>query len=133
MAKRVGADKIAKEAVEAALDKITPLAGPYWKVKKLKPEGYHANHIPPKSVVDENPGAATSIGMPGEHHKATMSYGSSARARAHRAEQRKLVREGKIDEAIKMDVDDIKGRHGDIYDETFKIMINYKKSRKIKP
>lgn len=133
MAKRIGGGKVADEIAEGAAREITPLAGPYWKVKKVKPEGYHSNHIPPKSVIGERPGAGTAIGMPAPHHKKTASYGSGPAAREHRAAQKELFDKGKVDDAIQMDIDDIRAKHGDIYDETFRLMRDYNRTKGGKP
>lgn len=129
MVRKVGGGRLLGKIVEAAGAKITPLAGPHWKVKNLKPAGYQSNHIPPKSVTGEKPGAGTSIGMPEAHHKNTASYGNGRAARAHRAAQKALVEKGRVDDAIQMDVDDIRKKYGGIYEETFRIMRKHNRTK----
>jgi filamentous hemagglutinin len=52
---------------------------------------------------------------PGDHRK-TASWGSSAEARAFRAEQGRLVGERRVDDAIQMGIDDVTGQFPGQYD-----------------
>jgi len=49
-------------------------------------------------------------------HRQTASWGSSKDAKVYRAEQKKLIDDGKFDEAQQMDVNDVKSKFGKKYD-----------------
>lgn len=51
------------------------------------------------------------------HHKQTASYGSSQAAKDYRAKQKALTQEGRFDDAMQMDIDDIQSKFGDKYDD----------------
>jgi hypothetical protein len=86
--------------------------------------GYEINHIPAKSsyggLMSEYSGPA--IRMEYADHRALYSTGSSREAKAWQAMQRDLVATGKIDQAMAMDVQDIRSRFGGKYDAAIKEM-----------
>ena len=61
---------------------------------------------------------------PGDHRR-TESYGNGKKAVEYRAKQRKLLEEGRLMEAIQMDVDDIRAKFGHKYDKAIEEMLNY--------
>ncbi|WP_139317797.1 hypothetical protein [Pseudomonas sp. PA1(2017)] len=63
--------------------------------------------------------------MTREDHALTASHGSSNEAKAYRAKQQKLLSEGKLKEAIQMDVDDIRSKFGSKYDSGIEQMLKY--------
>ncbi|MFT0867416.1 hypothetical protein [Pseudomonas sp. CAM1A] len=58
-------------------------------------------------------------------HRLTASYGSSSEAKAYRAKQEELLQEGRLKDAIQMDVDDIRSRFGSEYDAAIEQMLKY--------
>jgi len=77
------------------------------------------NHVPAKSVLrdfgfSEREGPA--IEMERSDHRGCASTGSSREAVQHRQEQRELCNQGKFQEALQTDVDDIRVKYGDKYD-----------------
>ncbi len=60
-----------------------------------------------------------------EDHKKTASYGSGLAAIKYRENQRALVNAGKFDEAMQMDVDDIRSKFGSKYNKAIDEMIEY--------
>ncbi|KZL22454.1 hypothetical protein [Pseudovibrio sp. Ad37] len=50
---------------------------------------------------------------------------STNEAKAYREKQRKLLEEGKLKEAVQMDLDDIRNKFGDKYDDAIKEMLDY--------
>ena len=60
-----------------------------------------------------------------EDHRLTASYGNSKEAREYRDIQKKLIQEGKFREALQMDIDDIREKFGDKYDDAIEEMLNY--------
>ncbi|GAA3196788.1 MULTISPECIES: DUF6531 domain-containing protein [Streptomyces] len=91
--------------------------------------GNEINHIPAKSAykhltdprLTEHMGPA--IRMDRADHREVMSTGSSREAKAWQAQQRSLIDQGRIDEAIKMDIDDIRARFGSKYDQHIQDMV----------
>ncbi len=69
--------------------------------------------------------SAPSIWMETADHRAMTSTGSSAEAKAYRAEQAELIKEGKIMEAVQMDIDEIHEKYGSKYDEGIAQMLAY--------
>nr|BFE98388.1 hypothetical protein GCM10020241_00640 [Streptoalloteichus tenebrarius] len=63
-------------------------------------------------------------------HRAVSSTGSSQAAKSWRARQKKLVDDGRFDEAMRMDIDDIRARFGDKYDAHIEEMLDGLKRNK---
>ena len=57
-------------------------------------------------------------------HMKTASWGRSKAAKAYRARQESLIRQGRRDDAIQMDIDDIQSKFGSKYDEGILQMID---------
>jgi len=58
-------------------------------------------------------------------HKKTASWGSSAEAKAYREKQAQLIKDGKFDEAQKMDIQDVRSKFGKKYDDAIEQMLEY--------
>ena len=104
----------------------TKTGGRYGDLKKQDGrEGKEVHHMPAKSTseLDENDGPA--IIMEKEDHKKTASFGNSKEAQEYRAKQKELIDEGKFDEALQMDIDDIKEKFGDKYDDAIEELKEY--------
>lgn len=63
--------------------------------------------------------------MSPEDHKLTASYGSSSAAKEYQKAQQELLEQGKIMEAIQMDIDDIRSKFGNKYDEAIEEALKY--------
>ncbi|MEU1539025.1 RHS repeat-associated core domain-containing protein [Actinacidiphila glaucinigra] len=92
---------------------------------------YEVNHIPAKATyldlgltTDLKESTGPAIRMEYEDHRNFISTGSSAEADAWRAAQKSLIRQGKFDEAMKMDIDEIRRLHGTKYDAAIKEMVD---------
>lgn len=104
--------------------------GSYGSLKE-KGHGYlsdppqEIHHMPADSVnnLDRDDGPA--IAMDKQDHQQTASYGSSKEAIEYRQQQKELIEDGKFEEAIQMDIDDIKSKFGDRYDEAIGQMKEY--------
>ena len=68
-----------------------------------------------------------SIKMTKEDHHNTASWGRSREAADYRNAQKALIEQGKYKEAIQMDINDIRNKFGNKYDEGIKQMIEYAK------
>lgn len=73
-------------------------------------------------------GNGPAIKMTKEDHRWTASYGSSNDAKKYRAVQKELIEKGNYHDAIQMDIDDIRSKFGDKYDDAINEMLEYAKS-----
>jgi hypothetical protein len=72
--------------------------------------GGERNHIPPDSVSKLAPTKGPALWMEKDDHAKTNSWGSGAKAIQWRDKQKALIKQGKVMEAIQMDVDDIRSK-----------------------
>ncbi|MCH6161488.1 RHS repeat-associated core domain-containing protein [Streptomyces marispadix] len=112
----------------------TDRGGWYGPVRKANTGG-EVNHIPAKSAYKHldpklSPHMGPAIYMDKQDHRDVMSTGSSKEAKDWQAQQRALIDEGKFDEAMKMDIDDIRDLYGSKYDENIRDMVEGMKSNK---
>lgn len=105
----------------AAGDEV-PRGGPYEEVRAGNVGG-QVNHVPAASVSPYSRARGPSIWMETADHMKTASWGSSKAAQAHRAAQEVLIKQGKLREAIKMDIVDIRAKFGSKYDGNIKEML----------
>lgn len=108
--------------------------GPHSKTKSPTNDGLDSHHCPAKdcyknSLISGEFGPA--IKMDPEDHRLTASYGRSREAQAYRDKQKELLNEGKLEEAINMDIMDIKQKFGSKYDKAIEEMLEY--SKKLDP
>ncbi len=106
--------------------KLDLLQGGTWEGKEIgggaykdlpSREGKEKHHIPANSASDLPTGDGPAISMNKEEHRQTASCGNSKEAQEYRAEQKKLIEEGKFKEAQQMDIDDIREKFGGKYDD----------------
>lgn len=83
------------------------------------------HHIPSKSVNGLSESSGPAIRMLKEDHKNTASWGKTSDAVKYRETEKKLVQQGKFDEAMQMGVDDIRKNFGTKYDKAIDQMIDY--------
>lgn len=135
----------AAEAIEELNDEIskrlikkekgdTYRGGPHSETKSPINDGLDSHHCPAKdcyknSLISGEFGPA--IKMDPEDHRLTASYGRSREAQAYRDKQKELLNEGKLEEAINMDIMDIKQKFGSKYDKAIEEMLEY--SKKLDP
>ncbi|WP_150526567.1 DUF637 domain-containing protein [Roseibium sediminis] len=92
-----------------------------------------SHHCPAKACYKDAPISSEdgpAIKMDPADHRLTSSRGSSAEAKAYRAEQKRLLDQGKLEEAIQMDIDDIRRIENEIgqpgkYDGAIEEMVEY--------
>ncbi len=116
------------------VEKTEKKGGSYGELTK---EGHGWNHEPPEEVhhmpsddsspLERNDGPA--IAMDREDHRQTASCGNSREAQEYRAKQAQLISEGKFEEAMQMDIDDIHEKFGSKYDEAIEEMKDYAKEQ----
>lgn len=93
-------------------------------------EGMQKHHIPANSTTELPYGDGPCISMDKEDHEKTASYGASNDAKKYRAEQKELIDQGKFGDALQMDIDDIRGKFGDKYDQAIAEAQEYYKKLK---
>lgn len=88
-------------------------------------ESKEVHHIPSdeSSPLERNDGPC--IKMDKEDHRKTASCGNSREAREYRQQQKELIESGRFRDAIQMDIDDIKDKFGDKYDDAIAEMMEY--------
>ena len=88
-----------------------------WSGKLEAQPPHEVHHMPANDVngLKENDGPA--IVMEKADHRQTSSCGSSLDAREYRQQQKVLIDDGKFEEAMQMDIDDIHDKFGNKYDD----------------
>ncbi|MGV9427244.1 DUF6531 domain-containing protein [Streptomyces sp. NPDC003656] len=113
------------------------------KRERVNPVDQEINHIPAKASYShlDMPGFRTSqngggagmgpaIRMDAADHRELSSTGSSKESDEWRAKQRNLIDAGRWDQAMKMDIDEIRELYGDKYDTHIKDMIDSLKNNR---
>ncbi|WP_344383689.1 RHS repeat-associated core domain-containing protein, partial [Streptomyces thermolineatus] len=92
---------------------------------------YEINHLPAKDAYinlgldpDLKMSTGPAIRMEYKDHRDFISTGSGLESQAWRATQRDLIKQGKFDEAMKMDIDEIRKEYGTKYDAAIKEMVD---------
>jgi hypothetical protein len=80
--------------------------------------------MPANSVSPLSTGDGPAIQMERLDHYQTASWGRSAAAQAYRATQKALIEQGRFDDAIQMDIEDVTGKFGGKYDSAMLQMID---------
>lgn len=101
--------------------------GGSYKDVKIDGEGelYEVHHMPSDSASYLERGDGPAIKMEKDDHRKTASCGMSREAREYREKQKSLIEQGKFDEALQMDIDDIHEKFGDKYDDAINEMLEY--------
>lgn len=114
-----------------AFDEITgKLGGRFADLKndvdpETKTNKTEKHHMPPDSVTKLDRDDGPAIKMDKEDHRQTASCGNSKEAREYNAKQKELIDQGKFREALQNDIDDIRSKFGDKYDEAISQMMEY--------
>jgi RHS repeat-associated protein len=86
--------------------------------------GIEKHHMPANSVSPFSKAEGPAIEMDAPDHRKTASWGREAYARKYRALQKRLIDQGRFDDAVLMDIEDIQAKFGDKYDEAILEMID---------
>ncbi|MEU7199676.1 DUF6531 domain-containing protein [Streptomyces sp. NPDC045470] len=92
---------------------------------------YERNHVPARAAylgvggAQLSYGAGPAIRMEYDDHRAFISTGTGRGPDKWRADQRALIAQGKFDEAMKKDIDEIRRVHGTKYDAAIKEMVDH--------
>lgn len=102
------------------------LGGAY---KDIEADGGERHHMPAKSVSTLSEDDGPAIWMEAADHAKTASNGNQGSdGKKYRARQAALIEQGRFDEALQMDIDDIRRKFGKKYDEGIKQMLEYYKT-----
>ena len=85
------------------------------------------HHAPANSVSPYSKGEGPGIRMETQDHMDTASWGRAKKAEQYRQKQKELIDQGKFMEAQQMDLDDVRGKFGDKYDDAIQQMLDYTK------
>ena len=113
----------AAAAPRSVVNGITQFGGSYSTVRKLR--GYHAHHIPAHGASSISRGRGPSIAMLPEDHIRTASHGNRPAANIFRKKQEDLIKKGDFRAAQQMDIDDIRSKFGDKYDDAIEQALEY--------
>jgi hypothetical protein len=80
--------------------------------------------MPANSTNDVPHGQGSSIHMDTKDHYDTASWGNTKDAQEYREIQRKLQEQGRLDDAIQMDIDDVTSKFPGKYDDHILQMID---------
>jgi len=88
-------------------------------------DGLESHHMPADSISPLPTDQGPAIQMEPTDHRRTASHGSRGAAGVtHRARQAALIAEGRFDDAIQTDIDDVQSKFGSKYDEAILEMID---------
>lgn len=105
---------------------IEKKGGSYRDVKKTSDgETYEVHHMPADSAYPLERDDGPAIRMDKGDHRLTASCGNSREAREYREKQKELIAQGKFNEALQMDIDDLRDKFGDKYDDAIVEMLDY--------
>ena len=93
--------------------------------KDVPANGGQVHHMPANSVSPYSKNKGPSIRMETYDHMKTASWGRSKDAQAYRAKQKELINKGLFREAQQMDINDIREKFGDKYDNEIQQMLEY--------
>jgi len=88
-------------------------------------DGKEKHHMPSDNSTDISFRDGPCISMDKADHRETASCGNSKEAQEYRDKQSELIKEGKFEEALQMDIDDLQDKFGDKYDDAIAEMKEY--------
>ena len=128
-----GIEKVAKENADEAVEAVgkgSKTVGKGGKrtggaYKDVPADGGQVHHMPADSVSPYSKGDGPGIRMATKDHMDTASWGRSKGAQAYRAKQKELIDKGLFREAQQMDIDDVRAKFGNKYNESIQEMLEY--------
>ncbi len=93
--------------------------------KDIAANGGQVHHMPADSISPYSKGKGPGIRMETRDHMDTSSWGSSKKAKQYRQKQKELIEQGKFREAQQMDIDDVRSKFNDKYDNAIEEMKKY--------
>ena len=93
--------------------------------KDVPANGGQVHHMPADSISPYSKGKGPGVRMETRDHMDTASWGSSKKAKQYRQKQKELIERGKFREAQQMDIDDVRLKFNDKYDDAIEQMKKY--------
>lgn len=93
--------------------------------KDVPANGGQVHHMPADSVSPFSKNKGPGIRMETQDHMDTASWGRSKSAQAYREKQKELIDKGLFREAQQMDINDVRTKFGNKYDESIQEMLKY--------
>lgn len=112
---------------EGASQKLIQLGGAFRDIHGMP--GYHAHHNLGRAISPLSVGDGPSIAMLAKDHQTLVSSRAGKAAEAFRKEQADLLSKGDIEGAIQLDINDIKKRFGNRYDDSIAQMLKYSRDK----
>ena len=103
---------------------IAPVRGGRYTDVRSGNIGGQMHHMPASVASPYTHHTGPSIWMTKADHKRTSSWGSSAESAAYRLKQADLIAKGKLRDAVKLDIDNIRSKFGNKYDANIKQMLD---------
>ncbi|ENM5771362.1 hypothetical protein V4V48_003074 [Vibrio mimicus] len=97
--------------------------GAHGKVRGIP--GNESHHMPADSVSPLSKNKGPAISMDNMEHRQTASWGNSREAKAYRQQQKQLIEKGDFRGAQQMDINDVRSKFGNRYDDSIKQMQDY--------
>ncbi|EJZ57097.1 filamentous hemagglutinin [Pseudomonas fluorescens R124] len=126
--KSIGMKAVTRTVAVVKKEPADVLGGPHKDTSKPVNDGLDSHHCPAQKCYKGAPISSRdgpAIKMDPEDHKNTASFGRSEEAKAYRDKQQALLEEGRLMDAIQMDINDIRSKFGNKYDEGIKQMLEY--------
>ncbi|PYB88720.1 hemagglutinin [Pseudomonas koreensis] len=126
--KSLGIKAVTRTVAVVKKDPADVLGGPHKETSKPVNDGLDSHHCPAQKCYKGAPISSRdgpAIKMDPEDHKKTASFGRSEEAKAYRDKQQELLEEGRLMDAIQMDINDIRSQFGNKYDEGIRQMLEY--------
>ncbi len=99
--------------------------GRHEEMKGPKGDKLDSHHIPADGASHLKKKDGPAIQMEQADHRKTASHGMQPGSKAYIEKQRQLIKEGKFKEAQQMDIDDIRSKFGNKYDDAIEQMQKY--------
>jgi len=114
-----------KEKVSEEVKEVEPKKGGRFRDVRNENKGGEVHHMPAASASDLPYDDGPAIYMDTNDHRQTASCGSSREAKEYQAKQKELIEKGNFKEAMQMDIDDIREKFGNKYDDAISQMLEY--------
>lgn len=108
-------------------EEVVQLGGAHRTVRKLR--GYHSHHLVAKKVSPLSEGEGPAIAMLPAHHRKTASFGRGPQPEAYRMKQAEHIAKGDFQSALQMDIDDIRRKFGNLYDDAIDQALLYSRKK----
>lgn len=107
--------------------------GGYYRAVRKANRGGEVNHIPAyksyEGIVPLNRDKGIAIWMTEADHRKTATWGSHSSAQKFRAEQRELINKGQFEQALLMDIKDIRSQFGSKYNKGIQQALKHYKTK----